>query len=169
MTSGSEGLTIGTQFTEILTGFIYLLIGPTIYGAFLFFAFLAFIGALFFVKAFEEAFGGRSIRFFAFLMFFYPSLLLWPSSLGKDAILFFFAGLATYGIVRAMFRTQVAGFVPLVIGMVGMALVRPHVAAIAFVALGAAMLIRNPGTAFASHGKYVLVVGLFGALIIVGY
>lgn len=167
--SSSSGLTSGTQFTEILTGFVYVFIGPTIYGAFLFFAFAAFIGAMFFIKAFEEAFEGRNLKLFAVLMFFYPSLLLWPSSLGKDAILFFFAGIAMYGVVRTVFRSRVSGLSPLVIGMAGLALVRPHVAVIAFIALGAAMLIRNPGKAFTSHIKYSLVAGIFGALIFVGY
>lgn len=161
--------TIGTQTTEIFTGIVYSGLGASIYGGFLVFAFMAFIGSLFFIKAFDQAFDGRNIRIFAVLMFFYPSLLLWPSSLGKDAILFFFAGLAAYGVVKSVFRLQLIGLAPAAIGMMGMLLVRPHVGAIGFAALGVAMVVRNPGRAISNHIKYSIIVVIIGTLIFVGY
>ena len=160
---------VGTQNIEAFTGIVYTIFGQSLYGGFLLFAFAAFIGALLFVKAYEETFGEHNLRLFAVLMMFYPSLLLWPSSLGKDSILFFFAGLATYGVTKLTSRMSMGGLVLLFTGLAGTAMIRPHAAVIYFMALGAATLLRNPGKAFSNHVKYVIVASMFALIILVGY
>ncbi|MDR7523558.1 MAG: hypothetical protein QN168_13975, partial [Armatimonadota bacterium] len=76
------------------------------------------------------------------LVFLYPSMLLWTSSLGKDALVIFAMGMAAYGAARLQRRVEMIGIWWLLAGLGGVLVIRPHVAAIFAVASGASMLVR---------------------------
>lgn len=130
----------GTLLVRLLTGIVYFLTGPTFYGISILWTWLGLMGMLFFYKAFVMAFPDGNRRLYMFLVLLYPSLLLWTSSLGKDALMMMFGGMATYGVARLRRRVDVAGLWWFVVGFAGMFGIRPHIGAIYSVALAVSPL-----------------------------
>lgn len=117
----------GTPFMEKLSGVVLTFIGPTIRGEFVVFAMLAFLGLYWVALALYRLHPGQAAVRFAAWIWFWPSLLFWPSSVGKEAVTLFAMGLATLGYVgkggRIAWPTFLAG--------IGIAFaLRPHVAAV---------------------------------------
>ena len=159
---------IGTGFIDIVTGAVYTVTGATKLGGFLVFSWFGFWGLYFFYRAFCIAFPNGEHRRYAILIFFLPSLLFWPSSIGKESWIMLTLGLLAYGVARLL--ASMRGGIPLlVLGTVGTLMVRPHVAAIAMIALIAAYLLKKPRspTVLAIPVKMLmLVVLLAGALVV---
>lgn len=132
----------GTEFVRLATGLVYFVTGPTIYGSSILWAWLGLIGMLFFYKAFSTAFPGGNRRLYMFLILLYPSMLLWTSSLGKDALMTLFLGMASYGAARIQQRIEAHGLWWLALGLSGTLMIRPHLAAVFAVAVAASALFR---------------------------
>ncbi|MGQ0549366.1 MAG: hypothetical protein ACT4PY_06825 [Armatimonadota bacterium] len=132
----------GTDMVTLITGIFYLFTGPTLIGAFVFWAWLGLLGMLFFYKAFVTAVPNGNRRLFAYLIMLYPSMALWTSSLGKDALVCFCLGLGTYGAARLMRRIALSSLVIMGVGLGGVMVIRPHVAGIIGVAVAAASVWR---------------------------
>jgi hypothetical protein len=160
---------VGTEFIRVLTGWLYIGTGPTKLGGFLVFSWLGFWGLYFSFKAFRLAFPEGDHRRYALLVFFLPSLLFWPSSLGKEAWMMFTIGIALYGAARILMRHQY-GYVLFGLGLAGTAFVRPHITLLLFVSLlGAFVLRRSRGArgSFAGASKVAgLVVLLVGGSVV---
>ncbi|MFJ9952937.1 hypothetical protein [Kitasatospora sp. NPDC091207] len=132
----------GTGFVIIVTGVVYAITGPSLIGGFLVFSWLGFWGLLLFWRALQIAFPEADTRKYAKLVFFLPSLLFWPSSIGKDAWMMFCLGLTTYGTARLLDR-RFGAFACIALGSVGTAMVRPHVTALAGAGLMVAYVLRK--------------------------
>jgi hypothetical protein len=154
----------GTAGTSLLTGIVYSVFGESLTGGFLFFAFIAFIGALCFIRAVYLVVPGRQHRLYAFLIFFFPTILFWPSSLGKDAIQFGFAGVATLGFAIALTRSRLWGAVLILLGIGGVYLVRPEVAVAIPVAMVIGFLLRKPRANMRDIAIKAVSIGIFLAL-----
>jgi uncharacterized membrane protein (DUF106 family) len=76
------------------------------------------------------------------LIFFYPSWLYWPSSIGKDAFIAFGISLVVYGLAIFLRRSDLRGLIFIAIGVFGVYMVRPHVAALLTVGLAIAFMFR---------------------------
>lgn len=150
---------VGTPFIRVVTGFLYVLTGPTLLGGFLVFGFLSFLGLYFFYRALRTAFPEADHRRYAWLLFFLPTLLYWPSSIGKEAWMTFTLGVATYG-VALILRHRVAGYTYAGVGLVGTAMVRPHLTALVFAGLFFAYLMRRRSWRDSTFGP----VGRFGGI-----
>ncbi|MGH9251901.1 MAG: hypothetical protein ACRD0W_20645 [Acidimicrobiales bacterium] len=133
---------VGTEFMRLATGLVYIVTGPTKLGGFLVFSWLSFWGLYFFYRAFRVGFPDGDHRRYAVLLFFLPSLLYWPSSIGKEAWMLFTLGIAAYGVALVL-RHRGGGYLLLAIGLGGTALVRPHITMLTFVALFVAYLLRR--------------------------
>ncbi|NYI07453.1 hypothetical protein [Allostreptomyces psammosilenae] len=133
---------MGTGFVVILTGLVYTVIGPSLLGGFLVYSWLGFIGLLLFWKAFRTAFPAGEHRRYLLLVFFLPSLLFWPSSIGKDSWMMFGLGVTAYGTARLLERRRGA-FLLLGLGSLATAVVRPHVTVLAVAALVVAYVLRR--------------------------
>jgi len=72
-----------------------------------------------------------------------PSLVYWPSALGKDAFMMLAMGVASYGAACLLSGRSRPGLVALSIGLAGMCMVRPHVALIVCAGLALATLVRR--------------------------
>jgi hypothetical protein len=121
----------GTQTTEGVTALIYTLTGTSKMGAFVVFGFLGFVGTAFFIKAACIAIPGLMRRRYAVLCVLAPSLVYWPSSIGKDALLIFLLGIATYGIAQLLAEAAVIGPLVTVGASLGAAAaIRPHMVGI---------------------------------------
>ena len=137
----------GTNFVETLNGIIYVVTGPALLSSFLIFSTLSFIGMFLFYRAFVIALPGGRSRTYARLLFFLPSMLFWPSSVGKEAWLIFALGLASFGVARAIVGVRSGMMRGFILAAAGMALamqVRPHIAALIGISLSAVFLIRRP-------------------------
>ena len=149
----------GTNSINLFTGIMYSITGPTLFGGYLAYACLAFLGSYFFYRAFRVAFPQGNRRLYAVLVFFFPSILLWANGIGKDALIFIFSSLFAYGGAQ-MSRDRLKGFMPLALGLLGVMWIRPHVAATLAIAFIVGFFVLRMGKGTARHG--VLVIGLLG-------
>jgi hypothetical protein len=156
-----EGGLTGTAMMEQLAGALYTVTGPAAATGFIIFATLSFIGSYLFFRAFSIAVPGGNRRLYATITFLVPSVVFWPSSLGKEAWMIFMLGLSTYG--AAQLLTGHRGIAPLVVGLPGIALLRPHMAAITVTALAAAPLVprRAELSPWTRRGRTVLLLFVF--------
>lgn len=132
----------GTPFTEGVTALVYTLVGTSKMAGFVAFSFLAFIGTAFFVKAACVAIPGLAMRKYALLCVLAPSLIYWPASIGKEALMIFFLGIATYGMAALVSKPPVA--FPLLVatgGLIGATFIRPHLVAVFMAGLFPALLV----------------------------
>jgi hypothetical protein len=153
----------GTNFIRFFTGAVYTVIGSTSLGGFLVFSWLGFWGLYLFYRAYTIAVPEGRARTYAKLVFFLPSLLFWPSSVGKEAWMILSLGIVAYGAARIMTGRTWRGVVVAAIGMFAAAQVRPHIAGIVALALVAGYVVRPARLAhrqFAVVGKLVAVVAL---------
>lgn len=132
----------GTPFVRLVTTVIYVVIGPTQLGGFMVFSWLSFWGMLWFYRAAVVAFPGADHRRYAVLLFFLPAMVYWPSSIGKEAWMLFTMGLASYGVALVL-RHEPLGYTAATLGLLGTAMVRPHVTALIFLSLFVAYLLRR--------------------------
>jgi hypothetical protein len=158
----------GTRFIEIVTGQVFAFIGPSDLGGYLVFSWLSFVGLVLLVRAFRIAVPGGDHRRYRLLVLFYPTLVFWPSSIGKDAWMLFCIGLAAYGLARVL-TVRLLGLIPLGIGLWGAAIVRPHIALLIVVAGAAAVGVRAISPNRPLHGRLQRGRGvLVGVALVVG-
>jgi hypothetical protein len=148
---------------------IYALVGPTELGSFLVFAWFNLLGCYLFYRAFRIAFPEGDGRRYAFLVLLLPSLLYWPSSLGKEGWMIFVLGLASYGLARTM-AGRFGGYTTLLAGVGGMLLVRPHLALIFLPAALLSLVLRRgtPGGRRPLTRVIGVVVIVLASLVVVG-
>lgn len=136
----------GTRNIIKLTGYVYAVIGRSMHGGYFFYAWLAFLGCLIFARGARRAFPELDQGRYLVLVLFWPSLLFWPSSIGKDAVMVFLLGVAFYGASLLLApRARLVGAVPFALAIGGMMLVRSHVALMAAAALTVALVFAFVG------------------------
>jgi hypothetical protein len=148
-TAGGEG----TAFTEVATGLIYALYTPSYLGGFVLFAVISFVGQLLFYAAFRPWSPPERLKTYAWVIFFLPSLVFWPSSIGKDAFMVLFLGLASYAASKLLKRYEFGSLFLLAPGLYLASRIRPHVAAILGLSLMLALLLGNPPKKFERSPK----------------
>lgn len=148
-TTGLPSLT-GTDFIKLLTGIVYTLIRPSKLGGYLVFSWLGFLGLFLFYRAFVLSVPEGRARTYARLVFFLPSLIFWPSSIGKEAWMTLTLGIAAFGAAKALSGTTWRGLAVTGTGLWLAAMARPHIAGLAGVALAGAYLVRRPRKAWGS-------------------
>jgi hypothetical protein len=163
--TGLETL-IGTDFIRFLTGLVYTLVGSSSLGGFLVFSWLGFWGLYFFYRAFALAVPEGRAHTYARLVFFLPSLLFWPSSVGKESWMILTLGVAAFGIARIMTGKLWRGLLVAGFGMLGAAQVRPHVAGLVGIALAVGYLVRPARGKSGQFAPVAKVVGV-AALVVV--
>lgn len=131
----------GTAFTEIATGFLFSPYVPSLLGGFLIFATVAFVGQLLFYGAFRHWMEGRTLKVYALAVLFLPSLVFWPASIGKDALMVFFLGLACYGASAILLHYRVSSLFLVAPGVYLAASIRSHVAAVLGMAIVLAIVL----------------------------
>jgi len=119
------------QFIEKLTACLFYLIGPTRMGGFFVFSTFAFWGSVSFIRAAAMAVPGLAITRYAMLCVFAPSLVFWPSSLGKEAWILGCIGYFSLGVAKILtWNGRTNGVLLCAASALGMGTVRPHIAAI---------------------------------------
>jgi hypothetical protein len=157
------GRIVGTGFMKIATGALYAVTGPTRLGGFLVFSWLGFFGLYLFYRAFRIGVPDGDHRRYAVLVFLLPSMLFWPSSIGKEAWMTLGLGLVALGAARLL-AGRPAGFRVLALGVTATALVRPHMSAVVVLGLVVAYLLRRAPSSTSALRPVLKVVGV-GALL----
>ncbi|WP_193315256.1 hypothetical protein [Nostocoides sp. F2B08] len=152
----------GTQVMEIITTAVYTVIGGSPLAGFFVFGSFAFWGAYLLYRAFRVAIPQGDHKRYALLIFFLPSMLYWPSSIGKESWLLLFVGVTALGAARHF--TGKGGVIwLLVVGAVGLALVRPHIAVLLFASLFVAEMFRPTGGTAAGLLRKMSAIAVLGA------
>ncbi len=154
----------GTEFIDQTTGVVEVVVGRSLLAAQMVFAWLKFLGVLLFIKAARRGVPGLLDGRYATMMLFMPSVLYWPSALGKDAWMLFMLGLTAYG-ASLVFDRRLHGWALAALGIYGCLLVRPHLALILAGALAVAYVTSTRAGHRSSLGPVARVLGA-GVLII---
>lgn len=154
----SDKLT-GTGFIEIVTGAVYAITGPTVIGGYLVFSWLGFWGLFLFYRAFRVAVPDGDARRYALLLFLLPSMLFWPSGIGKEAWMLMALGASAYGAALLLARRRGAALW-LGAGCAATMAVRPHITLMVVAALAVAFALRKGHAAGTALGPVRTVAGL---------
>jgi hypothetical protein len=130
----------GTGGMKILAGIAEVFTNSNAFATFLLFTWLGFIGCYLFYRAFVTAMPDADHHRYALLIFLWPTLLFWPSSIGKDCWLLFTLGIAALGAARILARRR-GGYSLFVLGLLLGSFVRPHVSLLLVVAFAVALLV----------------------------
>jgi len=116
------------------------IIDLSIVGVFLSFNIFGFIGLISFYSALVKVTknSSRNLRYLTLAIVFLPSVSLWSSGLGKDAISFMAMGLALHAALN--FNKRI---VLMMLAVVLMLLVRPHIAGIMLIAIMASIAFKK--------------------------
>jgi hypothetical protein len=158
-TTGLDSFT-GTDFINLLTGIAFTITRPTMLGGFFLFAWLGFIGMFLFYRAFAMAVPEGKNRTYALLLFFLPSMLFWPSSIGKEAWMVFAMGVTAFGIAQVLTGRIVPGVAFTGGGLWLLAVVRPHIAGMMAIALVFGYLLKRPNAKHRELAPLVKIVTL---------
>lgn len=135
----------GTGGFRMIAGVVSVFTGANLTAKFLIFAWLGFLGSYLFYRAFVTALPNADHHRYALLIFLWPTLLYWPSSIGKDGWMLLTLGIASLGAARILVRRP-GGYTLLVAGLLLGSFVRPHVSLMALLAFGVALLIGRRRT-----------------------
>jgi hypothetical protein len=132
----------GTGGFRMIAGVVSVFTGANLTAKFLVFAWLGFLASYLFYRAFVTALPSADHHRYALLIFLWPTLLYWPSSIGKDGWMLLTLGIASLGAARILVRRR-GGYTLLVAGLLLGSFVRPHVSLMALLAFGVALLISR--------------------------
>jgi hypothetical protein len=122
---------VGTAFLDRFTGLVYTIAGSSQLAGFMLFASMSFCGQVLFLKAGIIGIRHLSQKRYALACLFTPSVVFWPSSIGKEAWMCLCLGMTSWGgarLLTGVWRSRTLA--TLVCGLVGAAFVRPHMAAL---------------------------------------
>jgi hypothetical protein len=162
---------IGTTFVDQFTALTYTLTGGSQLAGFVTFAFLAYLGTIFIVKAAVIAIPSLAAKRYAWMCVLFPSIVYWPSSVGKEALMMLGLGVATYGIANLLTNGRwLTSGAAIGFGVLFAAVVRPHIAGIWIAAALPALVVAvlRPGSAAdpSRSGPRVSRIGLVAVLTI---
>jgi hypothetical protein len=156
----------GTDFMKNVTGIVYSFTGASQVSGAIVMSFLSFLGVILLYRAFKIAVPNGAVRRYALLVMFLPSMLYWPSALGKEGWAIFCLGVGSYGVARVLTGRIVSGIPIVGLGLWGVTMLRPHVALTMFCGIALAGLVGRPRGDAAKAS--LLRIMLFGVLLAVG-
>lgn len=148
----------GTGSVRYVSGLVHVLAFDDFFTSLLIFTLLAFWGTWFFYKAFTIAVPTGDHYRYARLVFLWPSLLFWTSSIGKEAVMTVTVGLTLLGFALAVTGNW-WGLAAGAGGLIGTVMVRPHMALVIIIAVVASILVpRSTGGSSLSTGARVTII-----------
>jgi hypothetical protein len=137
------GRLAGTNFVRLFTGYVYAVTPRELMSGFLVYSWLSFLGLLLFWRAYRIAISQRwDVTYLKWLIIL-PSLLYWPSAVGKDALMLLGMGMTSYGVACLLSNRPRRGVPVISFGLLAMCMVRPHVALVVCGGLAFAVLARR--------------------------
>ncbi|MCO5312207.1 MAG: hypothetical protein M9952_04620 [Microthrixaceae bacterium] len=130
------GRTPETERIGFVAGLMILVVGASRYALSFLFSAICFAGQVLAWRAFRRAVPDGDSKRYAMLLFFLPSMLFWPSSIGKDALMIGCIGVVSYGAAQLLGdQVSIGGVITFTVGVAALMAIRPHMALIAVVAL----------------------------------
>ena len=142
--SGLGGV-LDSNWIRLFTGIVYTGIRPSVVSGYLIYAWLAFWGTYFYYRAFVLAVPEGNRRSYARWLFFMPSILFWPSSIGKESWMTFGLGIAAFGAAKVVRGRVLPGALASAIGIGLATLVRAPIAVLLGLATVVGGLLRRSG------------------------
>lgn len=134
-----------TQSVSWMLGMVYSVVGESAFLGYVVFSWMSWIGVMLLYRAFRLTIPDVDSKPYALLVFFLPSIVYWPSIMGKDAFMILCIGVVTVGFARFLAGGGIGGAAGLVaLGLAGLLWVRPHMALILLAGTIPAMLVRAP-------------------------
>jgi hypothetical protein len=140
-----SGINSGTNAVVSITAGIFNVLGPSLPIAVIIFSIAGFWGQYLYYMTFRRIFPDANRLYAALGMFTWPSLFFWTAEVGKDALMIFFLGLASYSVSLSSQRKHLAR-VLLALASIGACLIRPHIGVLMGISLAASFsLIQREG------------------------
>ena len=162
------GRGFGTNVTKVALTFFYTPYIPSLYGGFVELATFSFLGQIGFYAAFRRWMPADRLKPYAILLFFMPTLLFWPSSVGKDALMLGSLGIAAAGLSAVLDNYKLRN---LLVGALGLALatiVRPHVAMLLLGSVFVAMVLGRQRKGASLGTTRIVIVALMSVALLFG-
>ena len=119
---------------------VYLITGTSRWAGSIVFAWLAFGGRLLMWRALRRAVPEADHKRYLMLLLFFPSLVYWPASIGKEALMILALGVVSFAAAQLLAERVSAGSIALLVaGLAGLMFIRPHLGATG----GAAVSVRH--------------------------
>jgi hypothetical protein len=151
---------VGTDVVEAITGLLYVPYAPNKLGGFFIFASLAFFGQMLFYAAFRHSLPARHLKWYAAAVFFWPNIVYWPSSIGKESLMLLWIGIASYGVARLLKGYNPMWVAMIVIGLAGGGIIRLHMSLLLAGGLFLALLLaKAPAVRAAQSRRLLLLAG----------
>ena len=172
-----ENLEDATRRLTKITGYVYAVIGHSQYAGFFIFALAAFVGLVLIARGVEIALPEVNTKRLYVALLFFPSLLFWPASIGKDAVMVLLLGLSVLGAGMLLApRARPFGIVPFGLGLASMLMIRPHVGLMSVmaiaVAVGLSVIARTESHRNSSRARFIrallLIVMVVGSIVAAG-
>jgi len=162
---GQINWTLGTPAMSDIVGLFYAPFGSNIYAMYLISALIGIAAVLYFVKAFALFQPTRSVKPYALLLIFLPSLSVWTCILGKDSLAVLGLALISYGYAIWLKGRNGRAVAHLVAGIVIVGVVRAHMALIGLTGVFLAEIIcSSSGVRGTPLGKIARVVATLAML-----
>ncbi len=87
----------GTPFVERVSAAVLFVVGPSLRAEFVIFSMFPLIGLCLIAVSFSRMMPGADMRRVSALLLLWPSLVFWPSSVGKESLILLAVGLTVYG------------------------------------------------------------------------
>ncbi|HJU51281.1 MAG TPA: hypothetical protein VJ815_02995 [Acidimicrobiia bacterium] len=159
---------VGTDVVEAITGILYVPYQPNKLGGFFIFASLAFLGQILLYAAFRHSLPARHLKWYAAAIFFWPTIVYWPSSIGKESLMLLWIGVTAYGVARLVSGYNPTWVAVIGLGLFGCGLIRLHMALLLAGALFLALLVaKAPSVRAAQTRRLLLVAGAAAGLALV--
>lgn len=156
---------VGTEFVNSVTGLLYVPYVPTLLGGFLIFATIAFFGQLLLYAAFRKSDTSGRLGWYAAAVLFLPTIVYWPSSIGKESLMFLFLGTASYGAAGLLKDYRLRWAFLFAIGITGAAAIRPHVALLLVGSLAVALVFSKNTTTEGLGGRRLVAIISIGLVL----
>ena len=143
LSSAHVGKIVNNGSVSVVAGGVMALTGVNQVAAFMAFAWMSWLGTIFFYRAFTVTFpeARDSHRRYAILVFFLPSMIFWTADVSKEAIMMVSLGVATYGAALVLARRP-RGFTYLTLGAAMGALISPNELLLLLAGFAVALMIR---------------------------
>ena len=152
---------------SIAAGVVFAIVGINQLASFLVFSWLAFLGTVLFFRAFSMTFAGADQRRYAYLLFFFPSMIFWTADVSKEAIMMPSLGLLAYGAAKILAHRR-GGVSMAVLGVAVGFFIRPNELLLVVAGFTVAMLVSQTGSLQrTSPGRRLLSIIFFGTLLAV--
>ncbi len=161
------GGSFGTQATGQITGLLYAIVSPPMIGGFMAFAALSLVGMVCFYVAFRRMMPRWGALPYFVLLFFFPTMVFWPSSVGKDALMILGLGVLSLGTVWLFSARFTSGALLVGVGGLLLGFIRPHVLAIAVGSIVLSVIFARAGRLHVNRTTRVLLMVI--ALIAMAY